>query len=242
MRGGSIAMKWGRGKSFLPFSYDTTVPVGGISRPWTGLMPMCMSDVPRSCEPSCVFIERMTEMCLPWLAHTFMCSENFMFGPPVVSMALNSPPFFEPGFGSHVSIWVGPPPIHSMMTALAVLPDAWAAWVACARSLRGIDAAATPAPAPRLNLRKLRRLNPGTHLSQCIILFPSNFLSLFKVLSIYSTQAGLMARDEFGRIEERPVRVLPAAAAVPLDEAGEALLLAVRRRPREGGQEHEVDL
>src|SRR6185436_12699213 len=135
-----------------------------------------------------------------------------MLDPPVVAIGLKSPAFFEPGFGSHVSICVGPPPIHSMMTAFAVRPEACLAWVACAMSLCGSDdATAPPAPA-RLNLRKLRRLKPGTHLSHCVILFPSNFLSILEV--IYSTHPALVAGDEFGRIEERPVRVLPAAAAV----------------------------
>src|ERR1043165_3539203 len=134
-----------------------------------------------------------------------------MFEPPVVGMGLKPPESFAPGFASHVSICVGPPPIHSMMTAFAVRPEACLAWVACARSLCGRDdATAPPAPA-RLNRRKLRRLKPGVHLSQFIILFPSNFLS--KLTVIYSTRAGSMPGDEFRRVEERPVRVLPAAAA-----------------------------
>src|SRR5262245_13183443 len=134
-----------------------------------------------------------------------------MLDPPVVAMGLKSPAFLEPGFGSHVSICVGPPPIHSMMTAFAVRPEDCFAWVAWARSLCGRDdATAPPAPA-RLNRRKLRRLKPGAHLSQFTTLFPSNFLSIFTV--IYSTRATSMPGDEFRRIEERPVRVLPVAAA-----------------------------
>src|SRR4030095_6178374 len=117
--------------------------------------------------------------------------ENTIWAPPVVAMGLKSPAFLEPGFGSHVSIWVGPPPIHSMITAFAVRPDDCLAWVACASSLCGSDdATAPPAPA-RLNRRKLRRLKPGVHFSQFAILFPSNFLSIFTSV-IYSTRAGSM--------------------------------------------------
>src|SRR6185295_13277795 len=162
-----------------------------------------------------------------------------MLDPPVVAMGLKSPAFLEPGFGSHVSICVGPPPIHSMMTAFAVRPEACLGWVACARSLCGRDdATAPPAPA-RLNRRKLRRLKPGVHFSQFIILFPSNFLS--KLTVIYSTRAGSMAGDEFRRIEERPVRVLPVGPGAA-QERPVALLLAVGRRTGEGGQEHRIDL
>ena len=91
---------------------------------------MCMSDVPRSWAPSCVLTERTMVMFLPWVAQTFIWSENFIIGPPVVSIALKSPAFRDPGFGSKVSICVGPPPIHSMITALAVRPEACLAWVA----------------------------------------------------------------------------------------------------------------
>src|SRR4030095_14188625 len=105
--------------------------------------------------------------------------ENTIWAPPVVAMGLKSPAFLEPGFGSHVSICVGPPPIHSMMTALAVRPEDCLAWVACARSLCGRDdARAPPAPA-RMNRRELRRLKQGAHLSQFIISYPSNVLSNF---------------------------------------------------------------
>src|SRR6185503_18926580 len=104
-----------------------------------------------------------------------------MLDPPVVAMGLKSPAFLEPGFGSHVSICVGPPPIHSMITAFAVRPDDCLAWVACARSLCGSDdATAPPAPA-RLNRRKLRRLNPGTHFSQFIAYSPPTFFQLFNI-------------------------------------------------------------
>src|SRR5436190_416512 len=51
-----------------------------------------------------------------------------------------------------------------------------------------------------------------------------------------------MAGDEFSRIQERPVRILPAAAAVRLDEGRIALLLGVVRRAGQGRKEHEVDL
>src|SRR6185295_11558008 len=95
-----------------------------------------------------------------------------MFEPPVGAMGLKSPAVFEPGFGSHVSICVGPPPIHSMITAFAVRPEACFASVCCASSWCGIeDMTAPPAP-DKLNRRKLRRLKPGTHSTHFAIFIP----------------------------------------------------------------------
>jgi hypothetical protein len=77
------------------------------------------------------------------------CSETWI-PRAAVGMALNSPPVFLPGFGSHVSIWLGAPCIQRRITDFAVLPDL--ATISWENDGKGADAAARPAPAPRLNL------------------------------------------------------------------------------------------
>ncbi len=78
--------------------------------------PVRMTYVPREWSPSLVDMERIGATCSMTLARFGRCSLIFTPGAEV-SIGLNSPPLAWPGFRSKVSVWLGPPVIHSKMQA-----------------------------------------------------------------------------------------------------------------------------
>ena len=73
-----------------------------------------------------------------------------------VVIGLNSPASLVPGLRSKVSLWLGPPSIHSRMQDLCLTPDAAAR---AASTLSQPDIAAPPTPAAD-SFRKSRRDRP----------------------------------------------------------------------------------
>ncbi len=72
--------------------------------------------VARPWSPSFVAIDRTTARCFICFATSGRCSPTRTPG-AAVSIAWNGPPFAWSGLGSKVSVWVGPPAIHSTMHA-----------------------------------------------------------------------------------------------------------------------------
>src|SRR5262245_61002800 len=113
-RYGAILTKLGNSASSAPSSWLQTEPSVGY---WTGpcgRYPVRRRYVARVWSPSLVVIERMTAQCSICFASFGRCSEISIPGTDV-SIALYGPPFSCPGLRSKVSIWLGPPDIHSRM-------------------------------------------------------------------------------------------------------------------------------
>src|SRR6185503_7877296 len=119
-----------------------------------------------------------------------------------------------PGLGSNVSSWLGPPCIHSRMTALS-----FAGFVAAPAGSRNRPESAAAAAPPNAILMKSRR--PLEQCVQSVIGPPS------------------VVEDQFGGVDQDPVdvlvRVLDPLLALDIGEV--ALLLVGVRRPRDEGEE-----
>src|SRR4051812_45084129 len=84
----------------------------------------------------------------------------------LVLIARNGPPWAVFGLRSKVSLWLGPPSIHSTTQRLLRWP-AWAVWLARIGSQPDSDAA----PTPRADrLRKSRRDRPETFSDMVVLL------------------------------------------------------------------------
>src|SRR5262249_50378201 len=118
--------------------------------------PIFILRVPRSWSASLLLSERTIERCFICLA-TVGSSSLISMPLAAVGLGLNSPPVGWPGFRSHRSRWLGPPPIHRMMRLFpCFLRSGAIARRFDTNCTAGSDAAVSPARC----LRKCRRCMP----------------------------------------------------------------------------------
>src|SRR5262245_48257366 len=144
-----------------------------------------------------------------------------------VWIGLNSPALSVPGFMSKVSLWVGPPSIHSRMQALCLVPLSWAAWAARRSNQPLIETPANPAADSR---KKSRRLRQVLNMNQLLVK-PTGTRGF----------GGLVIQSEFAAIQHGPQDVAVGFAwTFALLDVGGELGQFGRGRPARQRTEEEV--
>ena len=153
-----------------------------------------------------VLIERTSAKCSAAAASLGRCSEMRRPG-TLVAISLKLPPFSCPGFRSKVSIWLGPPFIHSNMQA----------------RLRGVTVSLSPARAARLG-----KADAPVTKKIAIDLVKLTQLSgqPFEMLTRFLKMIQVQRQDFNGKVitvRGDDTRAIAAMLDVPVDQCGERL-------------------